>query len=137
MTGKNSNHLKEITVILVLWLVMTGIFMFIKLGDMPVQYLQAVTGKDAFETRMYIVYLSIDVALPLGIIFGVIYSYLYPWLYRTQGFITNILVRIIVLITISLSVLMFLRYYSDFGPLLSKNSSGIFTYLLLTEMLIG
>lgn len=93
---KVQHKLKELTFIVLFWVMALSICVFIKFNDLREQDLVAVYHLENWISKPIMYKMAVFYGLGMGLVFGLLQTFLYPFLIKTQTFIMNLLLRALI-----------------------------------------
>jgi adenylate cyclase len=145
MSGnKLKYHLVEIIYVIVIWLLASLLFAYIKFNDMSNAQLVSVYDILPGMTKTKLYQLAILIGIFSGTFMGILHSFVYPHIIKARNFLVNSLLRIFVFSALALAMPIAFVYFNDGQDLYDSsrriiiNSPGeVFFYPILIEILAG
>ena len=145
-SNKLIHNIKEVVYVVVIWVLLTFFYVYVKFNDVPDEYLSEIFDFPAGMSKSKLYQVSFFVAMPLGFLLGLLHTFVYPNLDRTKGLLVNILLRALVFLIISVLIFIIISYvYEDERETVFSNLSrafadnpvvNVFVYMLVIENLV-
>lgn len=147
ISNKLAHHLKEVLYIMIIWLIATFFYVFIKFNDIPDDLLRAHYHSDEELFKNWLYTVTFLTSIPLGILLGFLHTFIYPKLSRNKTTLTNILIRTAIFFMLSFGILAIVFYSNRLlghnnaadstFPLTRNALLSIFIYMIVTENLVS
>lgn len=141
------HYIREILYIIIIWVLVTLFYLFIKFYDIPDETVSALYELAPATSKKWIYEISLKMALFTGFILGLLHVFVYPLFERTKNRVFKIVFRGLLFTVLSVATILVILYLHSDQPIQNHLNAftlfrkdlvlNIFIYMFLTEQIIG